>query len=103
DQLVPLDGSLALVRIGQLALGLFADEVLKAERKAAATREPGAKGDKKERKRRAEVGPLIARAESSLATFEQGDVVETSAAAREHSQFACYIVTPAQVVLLSQT
>ena len=106
DQLVPLateqGGALALVRSGQLALGLFADEVLKAERKAASAREPGQKGDKKERKRRAEVGPLIARAERSLATFEEGDVVETSTAARDHAQLACYTVTPAQVVLLSR-
>jgi Fe-S-cluster-containing hydrogenase component 2 len=110
DQLVPLanesGGLVALVRGGQLALGLFADEVLRSERKAASAREAGdlARWFKKERKRRAEVGPLIARAERSLATFEEGDVVETSTAAHGHNmaQLACYTVTPAQVVTLSR-
>jgi Fe-S-cluster-containing hydrogenase component 2 len=102
DQLVPLDGAVALVKHGQLALGQFAEEVLRAERKAAQQREPGQKGDKKERKRRAEVGPLIVRAARSLATFEEGDVVETSTVASQHAQLACYTVTPAQVVTLSR-
>ncbi len=102
DQLISLDGMVALVRTGQVALGQFTEEILKSERRAAAQREPGAKGDKKERKRRTEVGPLITRAERSLATFEEGDVVETSLAAGQHARLACYTVTPALVVSLSR-
>jgi Fe-S-cluster-containing hydrogenase component 2 len=103
DQLVPLDGRVCLVRSGQLALGLFDGEVLHAERKAAAAREPGAKGDKKERKRRAEVGPLIRLADKNLATFEEGDVVEAATTAQQHAKLACYSVTPVVVVTIART
>ena len=90
DSLVPMDGSIALVRSGQVAIARFSEEALAAERKAAhAARAGGQEGrrrlDKKERKRRNEVGPLIRVAEQNLATFEDGDVVETAVGAANHA------------------
>ena len=103
DSLVPMDGSIALVRTGQVALGQFAEYALSAERKAAAqAAAAGGALDKKERKRRNEVGPLIRVAEQNLATFEDGDVVETSVSAANHGTLACYTATPAVVITIQR-
>lgn len=103
DSLVPMDGSVALVRSGQVALGRFSEESLAAERKAAAAvAHGGGKLDKRERKRRNEVGPLIRVAEQNLATFEDGDVVETAVSAANHATVACYSATPAVVITIQR-
>ena len=103
DSLVPMDGSVALVRTGQVALGRFSEQALAAERKAAAAvAAAGGKLDKKERKRRNEVGPLIRVAEQNLATFEDGDVVETAVGAEQHGTVACYSATPAAVITIAR-
>jgi Fe-S-cluster-containing hydrogenase component 2 len=110
DSLVPLDrpqgGSVALVRAGQVALGKFSEEALAAERKAlAALDAPDGKPEKlskKERKRRNEIGPLIRVAEQNLATFEEGDVVETSIGAAMHNTLAVYCTTPATVITIGR-
>lgn len=107
DSIVPMDGSIALVRAGQVALARFSEEALAAERKAAAavasaTKKHGAALDKKERKRRLQVGPLIRVAEQNLATFEDGDVVETAIGASNHATIACYTATPATVITIQR-
>ena len=87
DSLVPMDGSIALVRSGQVASRA---SPRRRSPPSARPRTPspqaaarGASIDKKERKRRNEVGPLIRVAEQNLATFEDGDVVETSRRRRQ--------------------
>ncbi|MCU1280790.1 MAG: 4Fe-4S ferredoxin iron-sulfur binding domain protein, partial [bacterium] len=107
DSLVPMSGSIALVRSGQVAIAKFAEEALSAERKAAhavaqAANKHGGALDKKERKRRLEVGPLIRVAEQNLATFEDGDVVETAMSASNHATIACYTATPAVVITIQR-
>jgi Fe-S-cluster-containing hydrogenase component 2 len=103
DSLVPMDGSIALVRTGQVALGQFAESALAAERKAASqVAAAGGTLDKKERKRRNEIGPLIRVAEQNLATFEDGDVVETAVSAGNHGTLACYTATPAVVITIQR-
>ena len=103
DSLVPMDGSIALVRAGQVALARFSEEALAAERKAAAAvAHAGGKLDKKERKRRNQVGPLIRVAEQNLATFEDGDVVETAIGSDRHATVACYTATPAVVITIQR-
>jgi Fe-S-cluster-containing hydrogenase component 2 len=103
DSLVPMDGSVALVRSGQVAIARFSEEALAAERKAAhVVAQAGGKLDKKERKRRNEVGPLIRVADQNLATFEDGDVVETAASAAHHATIACYTATPAVVITIQR-
>jgi Fe-S-cluster-containing hydrogenase component 2 len=108
DSLVPIEGAVALLRAGQVALARFGEEALAAERKAAAAigAAAGQKGDykldKKERKRRNEVGPLIRVAEQNLATFEEGDVVETAVGTDSHATLAVYTVTPATVIRIAR-
>jgi Fe-S-cluster-containing hydrogenase component 2 len=107
DSLVPMDGSIALVRAGQVALAKFSEEALAAERKAAAVlghagKKNGVALQKKERKRRNEVGPLIRVAEQNLATFEDGDVVETAIGSEQHATVACYSATPAVVITIQR-
>jgi Fe-S-cluster-containing hydrogenase component 2 len=103
DSLIPLDGGVGLIRGGQVALSQFSEDVLKTERKAAADRaKAGGKLDKKEKKRRTQQGPLIRLAEKNLATFEEGDVVETAVGAAEHATLACFAVTPICVVTVSR-
>ncbi|HWE27905.1 MAG TPA: 4Fe-4S dicluster domain-containing protein, partial [Polyangia bacterium] len=107
DSLVPMDGSIALVRSGQVAIAKFSQEALSVERKAAhavaqAANKHGGALDKRERKRRLEVGPLIRVAEQNLATFEDGDVVETAVSAANHATIACYTATPAVVITIQR-
>jgi len=107
DSLVPMDGSIGLVRSGQVAIARFSEEALAAERKAAHAHAQSGGGkdgklDKKERKRRNEVGPLIRLAEQNLATFEDGDVVETAVGASNHASIACYTATPAVVITIQR-
>ncbi|HEX8952800.1 MAG TPA: 4Fe-4S dicluster domain-containing protein, partial [Polyangia bacterium] len=107
DSLVPMDGSVALVRTGQVAIAKFSEDALAAERKAAqavahGTKKHGGTLDKKERKRRLEVGPLIRVADQNLATFEDGDVVETAVNAANHATIACYTATPAVVITIQR-
>ncbi len=105
DVILPLGGSVALVRSGQIALALFHPDTLKAERRAA--EELAKAGDKlekaikREKKRRIELGPLIELAEKNLATFEEGDVVELATNLDTHAQMAGYTVTPAHVIRIS--
>ncbi len=104
DSLVPLEGALGLVRAGQVALAQFAPEILKGERDAAARLlRQGGKLDKKERNRRTKQGPMIRLADKNLATFEDGDVVETAAAAGAHETLACYAVTPVSVITIARS
>ncbi|HEY1584243.1 MAG TPA: 4Fe-4S dicluster domain-containing protein, partial [Polyangia bacterium] len=91
----------------QVAIAAFSEESLAAERKAAhavavAAAKNGGVIDKKERKRRNEVGPLIRLAEQNLATFEDGDVVETAVSAASHASIACYTATPAVVITIQR-
>ncbi|HWE28247.1 MAG TPA: 4Fe-4S dicluster domain-containing protein, partial [Polyangia bacterium] len=108
DSLVPIDGAIGLVRSGQVALGRFTEESLADERKAAAVfaaaaaKKYGNSHEKKERKRRNEVGPLIRLAEQNLATFEEGDIVETAVGSASHSTLAVYSVTPAVVIVIAR-
>jgi Fe-S-cluster-containing hydrogenase component 2 len=103
DSLVPTDGALVLVRTGQIALAQFSSDVLKTEREAAAkVTRAGGKLDKKERNRRTKQGPMIRLADKNLATFEDGDVVETAVAASEHGSLACYAVTPVTVITIAR-
>jgi Fe-S-cluster-containing hydrogenase component 2 len=111
DSLVPLDnangGAVGLIRAGQVALGKFSEESLAGERKAAVAAAAAAKNgeiklDKKERKRRNQVGPLIRVAEQNLATFEEGDVVETAVGSDNHATLAVYSVTPATVIRIAR-
>ncbi len=108
DSLVSIDGAVGLVRSGQVALGRFTEESLADERKAAAVfaaaaaKKYGNSHEKKERKRRNEVGPLIRLAEQNLATFEEGDIVETAVGSANHSTLAVYSVTPAVVIVIAR-
>lgn len=103
DEFVPMDGSLGLVRSGQVAVGLFGEDVLECERKHAdEAKKGGDKAQKRERKRRFEVGPLISLADRNLATFEEGDVVETAIGSDRHARLACFTTTPAAVIVLSR-
>ncbi len=107
DTIVPVGGGLVLVRSGQVALAQFPSDVLELEREAAeklVAGNPliGKKLDKKERKRRSKAGPLIRSAEKNLATFEEGDVVEISVAARRHDTLGIYSVTPVTVITIDR-
>jgi Fe-S-cluster-containing hydrogenase component 2 len=110
DTLLPLDGAVGLVRSGQVALAQFTAEALAEERRASeALLNAVGKGDsaelkvdKKEKKRRQKVGPLIQVAQKNLATFEEGDVVETSVSAKGHQTLACYSVTPVVLIQISR-
>ncbi len=85
DSLVPMDGSVALVRSGQVAIARFAEEALAAERKAAHAVRATAQAASWTRRSASGAtrwGRSSALAEQNLATFEDGDVVETAAGAR---------------------
>jgi Fe-S-cluster-containing hydrogenase component 2 len=99
DSLVPTAGDLALVVSGQLAVGAFNAEVLREERRPRGTDE---RSQKRERKRRLEVGPLAVRAERNLAVFEEGDVLETALGADGHATLAVYSATPATIILIAR-
>jgi|GEM_PF-1176878 len=103
DRLLPTDGALALVLGGQLAVGQFAPEVLASERRIAAERAPSSSQRDKKRaeRRRLDEGPLVQRADRSLGTFEQGDVLETALGG--HERLSLYTVTPAEVVLVARS
>src|SRR5204863_384922 len=47
-------------------------------------------------------GPMIRVAEQNLATFEEGDVVETAIGAANHATLACYAVTPVAVITIQR-
>jgi Fe-S-cluster-containing hydrogenase component 2 len=103
DAILPMAGAVALIRNGQVALALFGEETLRTEKKAAEeAARGGEKAQKKERKRRNEVGPLISLADKNLATFEEGDVVELVKDFDSQGKLACYTVTPAQVILIAR-
>lgn len=103
DEFVPLEGAVGLVRSGQFALALFNPEVLKEERQhSEAARRGGEKAQKKERKRRFEVGPLIELSEKNLATFEEGDVVELVPGFDQLATMACFTCTPAQIICIAR-
>jgi Fe-S-cluster-containing hydrogenase component 2 len=107
DTIIPVGGGLVLVRSGQIALGQFPADRLEIERDAAekliaANPLFGKKLEKKERRRRQKAGALIRQAEKNLATFEEGDVVEVSVAARRHETVGIYSVTPVTVITLDR-
>ena len=107
DTILPAGGGLVLVRSGQVALGQFPADKLEVEREIAEKLlgdNPlvGKKLDKKERRRRTKAGPLIRMAEKNLATFEEGDVVEVSVAARRHETVGIYSVTPVTVLMIDR-
>ncbi len=107
DTILPVGGGLVLVRSGQVALAQFPADRLEIEREVAEkllTTNPmiGKKLDKKEHRRRTKAGPLIRAAEKNLATFEEGDVVEVSVAARRHETVGIYAVTPVTVVTIER-
>lgn len=97
DLFLNLEQSALLVLAGQVALGYFDAEKLAAESAAqeAATNlhEWAESAVKRERLRRARVGPLSRLATANLATFGEGEVImlQTQPQARE---FALYTVTP---------
>ena len=102
DSLIPLETSVGLISVGQVALGRFAPDVLAEERAASPLRLVGAAIDKKERKRRRELGPMMRVSEKNITTFEEGDVVATSSDEHGHPTLACYCVTPATVIVLDR-
>lgn len=97
DLFLNLEHSALLVLAGQVALGYFDAEKLATESAAqeAATKvhEWAESAVKRERLRRARVGPLSRLATANLATFGEGEVVmlQTQPRARE---FALYTITP---------
>ncbi len=107
DTIIPAGGGLVLVRTGQVALAQFPADKLEVEREAAEkliAQNPlfGKKLDKKERRRRSKAGALIRQAEKNLATFEEGDVVEVSVAARRHDTIGIFAVTPVTVLTIDR-
>jgi Fe-S-cluster-containing hydrogenase component 2 len=108
DDLLDTDGRALLVKVGQVALARFERHKLDAERKAQGARKPpelrDKKAEKKEQKRRTEVGPIIELAERNLAFFEEGDLVDVSSddGPIQPAAYACYAVTPATLVSVSR-
>lgn len=108
DDLLDTDGRALLVKSGQVALARFETRKLDEERKAQAARKPPGerdkKAEKKEQKRRVEVGPIIELAERNLAFFEEGDLVDVSFddGSIQLAAYACYAVTPAALVTVSR-
>ena len=102
DMLLEMDGRAVLLMEGQVALARFRADVLERERRAQRAHKPGdKKAEKREVKRRQEVGPLIRMCESNLGLFSEGDLVSIEATGQEAVGLAAYSVTPIRALSIS--
>jgi Fe-S-cluster-containing hydrogenase component 2 len=102
DMLIDMNGKAVLVVEGQIAMARFKPDVLDHERRAQAAYKPGdKKGEKREMKRRQEVGPIIRMCETNLGLFNEGDLVSIEARGDDATGLAVYSVTPIRALTLS--
>ena len=103
DMLVDIEGRAVLLLEGQLAMARFKGDILDRERRAQAQYKAGdKKAEKREHKRRQEVGPLIRMCESNLGLFNEGDLVSIEAQGEEAVGLALYSVTPIRALSITR-
>lgn len=102
DQLLDTNGRALLVIEGQMAMARFNEEVLDRERRAQAAHKAGdKKAEKRELKRRQEVGPLIRMCETNLGLFTEGDLITLDTRSPDAANVAVYSITPARLLSVS--
>lgn len=87
-----------LVKSGQIAVGIFPENVLAEEREWMASMGP----EDRRKKVRAQ-GPLMKRADKNLATFGEGDLFNSEAIpAADSARCAFFALTPSELIVLSK-
>jgi hydrogenase-4 component A len=102
DLLLETQGRALLMVEGQASMARFNAEVLDRERRAQAAYKAGdKKAEKREMKRRQEVGPLIRMCETNLGLFTEGDLITLDNRAPDAANVAVYAITPVRLLSIS--